>query len=304
MAWVQDANGNWYDDGTDPGANGDAPPPAVNTSTGASSAIPGPFGPGDGTYGTPNQPTTAPPGPGYGWNGTSWELLPTGTTAPDPTLPPPPGDPTSQPPENANAAGQTSFSYPAWTPPTENWSTFAPPTPTQTDFSYPDFTPPDPSTIANDPAYQFESQQMQQAVQNAASSTGLLSTGGTLTDLMKYQQGLAAESLNDSYNRASTTYNTNRNNAFTGWQGNVALDNQNYTQDLTSYLTEEQAMQNDWNNSLTAYTTNENTAANSYGLNLNTSALDMNENNSQFANLLSLYGIATRTLPTAPATSS
>ncbi len=59
-----------------------------------------------------------------------------------------------------------------------------------------------------DPGYQFQMQQGQQAIQRAAAAGGV--GGGTLKDLQSYSQGLA----NNDYQQAFNNYQTQQNNQF------------------------------------------------------------------------------------------
>lgn len=197
------------------------------------------------------------------------------------------------------AGGQTFFSYPDWTPPEENFGTFkAPARNINTPFAYQDFEGPNADTFQADPGYDFRTKQMDESVKNARSATGGLATGKTLADLMEYRGGLASQEFGNVWNRGYQTYNTNRNNKFDEWKSGRSLDDSNFTHDLTSYLTDTQAKSDDWTRSQQKYMTNLNKEASSYGLNLDTSNLNLGRDSSQFANLLSLYNIMTRTLPT------
>lgn len=70
-------------------------------------------------------------------------------------------------------------------------------------FSYDDYK--------NDPAYQFEMEQGQNAIQNSAAARGLSQGGAVLADLTKYGQGLAATHYNDAFARAKQQFDTNQN---------------------------------------------------------------------------------------------
>jgi hypothetical protein len=67
--------------------------------------------------------------------------------------------------------------------------------------------------LANNPDYQFQLQQGNQAVQRAAAASGTLNSGGTLRALDQYSQGLASTYENQYYNQALSTFGTNRNAA-------------------------------------------------------------------------------------------
>ena len=67
-----------------------------------------------------------------------------------------------------------------------------------------------PSDLSADPGYQFTLQQGQQAIQRAAAAQGGLFSSGTLKSLAGYSTGTANQYFNDAYNRAQSTFNTNR----------------------------------------------------------------------------------------------
>jgi len=73
-----------------------------------------------------------------------------------------------------------------------------------------------PSDLQNDPGYQFQLQQGQQAINRNASAKGQNLGGGTLAALSQFNQGLAGTTYNNAYQRALGTFQTNRNNQFQG----------------------------------------------------------------------------------------
>lgn len=68
-----------------------------------------------------------------------------------------------------------------------------------------------PTDLQNDPGYQFQLQQGEQARINSASAQGLGASGSTLKELTKFGQGLAGTYYNDAFNRAKSTFDTNQN---------------------------------------------------------------------------------------------
>lgn len=62
-----------------------------------------------------------------------------------------------------------------------------------------------------DPAYQFDLQQGQQALQRSAAAQGSLMSGGTLKDLTTYSQGQASNEYQNAYNRFMNGQNTQFN---------------------------------------------------------------------------------------------
>lgn len=67
-----------------------------------------------------------------------------------------------------------------------------------------------PSDLQNDPGYKFTLDQGQQALQRSAAATGGLYGTNTLKSLAGYTTGTANQYFNDAFNRANTTFNTNR----------------------------------------------------------------------------------------------
>jgi hypothetical protein len=63
-----------------------------------------------------------------------------------------------------------------------------------------------PDQIANDPGYQFQLQQGQQALQRSAAAKGLLNSGATLKGLDRYSQGLAATQYQNAWDRNQALY--------------------------------------------------------------------------------------------------
>lgn len=70
-----------------------------------------------------------------------------------------------------------------------------------------------PSDLSSDPGYAFTLSQGQQAIQRAAAAQGGLFGTGTLKSLAGYTTGSANQYFNDAYNRAKSTFDTNRQGA-------------------------------------------------------------------------------------------
>jgi len=58
-----------------------------------------------------------------------------------------------------------------------------------------------PSSITSDPYYQFLQQQGQQGLERSAAAKGMLNSGNTLAELLKYNQGLAGQAYNQRLNQ-------------------------------------------------------------------------------------------------------
>lgn len=54
------------------------------------------------------------------------------------------------------------------------------------------------------PGYQFRFNEGQRAVEGSAASRGMLMSGGTLKDLTRFGQGIAAQDFNDQFNRTAS----------------------------------------------------------------------------------------------------
>lgn len=58
-----------------------------------------------------------------------------------------------------------------------------------------------PSSIQNDPSYQFRLGQGQQAIERSAAARGMGASGNVLAELAKYGQGMASEEYGNQFNR-------------------------------------------------------------------------------------------------------
>jgi hypothetical protein len=73
----------------------------------------------------------------------------------------------------------------------------------------PAFVEPDYAAALDDPAYRFEQQQGEQALEQSAAARGVLNTGGTLKDINAWGQNYATQRVNDVRNRARDAYTLN-----------------------------------------------------------------------------------------------
>lgn len=81
------------------------------------------------------------------------------------------------------------------------------------DFSYPDFVAPKPEDIYKDPSYQWRLDQGRKSLERSAAARGVTRSGGTLTGILEYGQNFGANEYNNIFDRALTTYTTNRGTA-------------------------------------------------------------------------------------------
>jgi hypothetical protein len=70
----------------------------------------------------------------------------------------------------------------------------------------------DPNNVTQNPAYQFNLQQGEQAIQRQAAATGSSLGAGTQKQLAQYATGLASNTEANLYNQALTTFQSNRAN--------------------------------------------------------------------------------------------
>lgn len=94
---------------------------------------------------------------------------------------------------------------------------------------------------ANDPAYQFDLQQGQQAIQRSAAASGGLVSGGALKDLDTFSQGYASNQYQQSYTNALAQYQqayqqyeTTQGNKFNRLSSTAGLGQNAVTQTATS----------------------------------------------------------------------
>lgn len=194
-------------------------------------------------------------------------------------------------------ANEGPFQYPDWVPPTVAFEKWQAPTRDMQPFQYEDFKGPTAENFQADPGYQFRADQMDRTIKNAKSAQGLLATGNTLADLMSYRGGLASQEYGNVYNRQFGAWDANRNKALDTWKSGHDLSNENYQHSLTDYLTRNASNEGEWNRDLTKYQTNLGKTATGYGLGLDAQQLQLQGQNNQFGNLLSLYGLMTRNMP-------
>jgi hypothetical protein len=76
--------------------------------------------------------------------------------------------------------------------------------------------------LETDPGYQFELAQGQQAVEGSAAARGLLRSGRTIKDLVKYAQGLASTRAGDAYSRELGAFQNKQNQLLQLMQGGLA----------------------------------------------------------------------------------
>lgn len=150
----------------------------------------------------------------------------TGTDQPPPTTPPPTTGPGPTGPTKTGG-GQPD---PGIGPPPTTTTTFnpGPAPPAITPFSYDPFKAPTADDLLLDPGFKSRLQWGTDALQRSAAARGVLNTGGTLKDILGYGSDLASQEYGNLWNRAKSTYDTNRAGAFSDWFTNNNLSRQNW----------------------------------------------------------------------------
>jgi len=98
-------------------------------------------------------------------------------------------------------------------------------------FSFEGFQGPTAENVANAPGFRFRLDEGLKALQNSAAAKGLLRSGGTLKDFMKYGQGFASNEFQNVYNRQLNTWGANRRGAAEDYDRNVLNRRQDYMTD-------------------------------------------------------------------------
>ncbi len=71
------------------------------------------------------------------------------------------------------------------------------------------FAEPDMNALQKDPGYMLRVKEGQDALERSAAARGVLRTGGTLKDLLKYNQNFASQEYNTAYQRALQAHQAN-----------------------------------------------------------------------------------------------
>lgn len=93
---------------------------------------------------------------------------------------------------------------------------------------YGSFAPPTAQDVYSDPSFGLRKDLGEQALLNSAAAKGLARSGGTLKDLLAYNQNFASQEFNNMWGRRMGEYDTNR----TTWQGNAQTQLGAYDRDL------------------------------------------------------------------------
>jgi hypothetical protein len=118
------------------------------------------------------------------------------------------------------------FNAPTYTP---GAAFVAPPPFEYAPFSYGEFKAPQFSDIYNDGSYTGRRDEGLNAIQNSAAAKGLTRLPATLKALAGWNQDFASREYGNIFDRAATTYDRNRNNAFGNWQANRNNAADNYS---------------------------------------------------------------------------
>jgi hypothetical protein len=143
-------------------------------------------------------------GPGYG--------------GPDSSPPPVPG----APPPSGGGGGGGGYGGGGYTP--GSWDrTLSWDVPYLAAFNAPKFKAPDAQSLFNDPGYAARLGAGRDALEKSAAAKGVLRTGGTLRDLVSYNQNFAAQEYGNAFQRALAEYGANYNAAKDAYAPTMAM---------------------------------------------------------------------------------
>lgn len=193
-------------------------PAATPTATTTTTTAPPPYDP-EKPLGDKNKPPA--PFPGYEWYWTDengWRARPIGgTNQAPPSAGPSAGAPSTSADFDGGGGAWPTYNQPAF----EDPGVFDPGDPfSYPEFSYADFVGPRPEQINDDPSFQWRMDQGRKALEASAAGKGILRSGGSMKDLLRYGQNFASQEYGNIWNRALTEYDTNRDNAFGSWNAN------------------------------------------------------------------------------------
>lgn len=114
-------------------------------------------------------------------------------------------------------------------------------------FNAPKFQAPSYEEAMSDPGYQFALKQANDTMQHSQAAQGMLRTGGSLSDLMNMNQGMAAQQYQNVYNRAANTYGLNYQGAKDEFAPKYGAWELGQNQDLSRWTTNQNTALSKWN---------------------------------------------------------
>jgi hypothetical protein len=118
--------------------------------------------------------------------------------------------------------------------------------------------------LASDPGYQFGLNQGTQGIERGQASRGNFLSGAAMKELSRFNEDYAGTKFNDAYNRNLSTYSTNLNRRQNEWNTNLGAYNQNRNT-IYNFLTGQSTM---GQNSAAQVGTNNQQTANAVGNNI------------------------------------
>lgn len=118
----------------------------------------------------------------------------------------------------------------------EPWTETTPDTPTYQPFVSPgDFQAPTAESIYDDPSYQLRINEGIGQLENRAAARGILNSGGTLKDLVKYNQGFASNEYSNIWNRKFDNWNADWGNALTQFRADKDVTDSDYSNKVNDW---------------------------------------------------------------------
>ena len=87
-------------------------------------------------------------------------------------------------------------------------------------FSFDGFRAPDAKDVFSDPGYQFRRDEGRGVLEHSAAARGLLGSGGTLKDILRFGQEFGSQEYGNVFNRNLNTWGAARSNASDAWSKN------------------------------------------------------------------------------------
>lgn len=97
--------------------------------------------------------------------------------------------------------------------------------------------------VTADPGFRFRLDEGLQALQNAAAAKGLLRSGGTLKDFIRYGQGFASNEYQNVFNRNQSVWEADTRNTFGTFDRRLDVAQSEFAPKMTGYQTQAQAAQ-------------------------------------------------------------
>lgn len=157
--------------------------------------------------------------------GAAYPTSPAPATNTETPTPPPPTEGGNDGGGGGGGYDSSGFIWPQFTAPRfDPGDPFVAPPP----FSYDPFKAPTLAEAQNEPGYAFARDEGIGALEASKAAQGILRTGGTLKDILKWGNRFAEQNYSNVYNRSANTYDRNRNNAADNYRTNYNVSKETF----------------------------------------------------------------------------